>query len=175
MFQFPTSPFHILCVHIWIPEHLLQVGFPIRIPMDQCLLATPHRLSQLTASFFGSWCLGIHPTLFVAWSLLNFLITLDLNLLSISSRNLPITFVLGVSMHGTYILFTCVHSVTFSACSYFFFILFSRYMVGSNGLEPSTSRLSGVRSNHLSYEPIYIKNILTRIGSFWCIFSCENI
>ena len=26
-------------------------------------------------------------------------------------------------------------------------------MVGSNGLEPSTSRLSGARSNHLSYEP----------------------
>ena len=29
-------------------------------------------------------------------------------------------------------------------------------MVGSNGLEPSTSRLSGVRSNHLSYEPMYV-------------------
>ncbi len=29
-------------------------------------------------------------------------------------------------------------------------------LVGSNGLEPSTSRLSGVRSNHLSYEPIYV-------------------
>ena len=28
------------------------------------------------------------------------------------------------------------------------------YMVGLNGLEPSTSRLSGVRSNHLSYRPI---------------------
>ena len=27
-------------------------------------------------------------------------------------------------------------------------------LVGSNGLEPSTSRLSGVRSNHLSYEPV---------------------
>ena len=27
-------------------------------------------------------------------------------------------------------------------------------MVGSSGLEPPTSRLSGVRSNHLSYEPI---------------------
>ena len=29
-------------------------------------------------------------------------------------------------------------------------------MVGPNGLEPSTSRLSGVRSNHLSYGPIYL-------------------
>ena len=26
--------------------------------------------------------------------------------------------------------------------------------MGSNGLEPSTSRLSGARSNHLSYEPV---------------------
>ena len=29
-------------------------------------------------------------------------------------------------------------------------------LVGSSGLEPPTSRLSGVRSNHLSYEPITI-------------------
>ncbi len=28
-------------------------------------------------------------------------------------------------------------------------------MVGLNGLEPSTSRLSGVRSNQLSYRPKY--------------------
>ena len=28
-------------------------------------------------------------------------------------------------------------------------------LVGSSGLEPPTSRLSGVRSNHLSYEPFY--------------------
>ena len=27
--------------------------------------------------------------------------------------------------------------------------------MGTNGLEPSTSRLSGVRSNHLSYAPIF--------------------
>ena len=31
----------------------------------------------------------------------------------------------------------------------------SRNLVGSSGLEPPTSRLSGVRSNHLSYEPIF--------------------
>ena len=28
------------------------------------------------------------------------------------------------------------------------------YLVGLNGLEPSTSRLSGVRSNQLSYRPM---------------------
>ena len=39
-------------------------------------------------------------------------------------------------------------------CQYFF-IKYTKYrLVGSNGIEPSTSRLSGVRSNHLSYEPI---------------------
>ena len=39
---------------------------------------------------------------------------------------------------------------------------FSRYtlplpqeLVGSSGLEPPTSRLSGARSNQLSYEPIF--------------------
>ena len=30
----------------------------------------------------------------------------------------------------------------------------SGWVVGLDGLEPSTSRLSGVRSNHLSYRPI---------------------
>ena len=32
-----------------------------------------------------------------------------------------------------------------------------RKVVGSSGLEPPTSRLSGARSNRLSYEPIWLK------------------
>ena len=45
---------------------LPRPGFPIRISMDQCLLAAPHGFSQLIASFVGNQCLGIHPALFFA-------------------------------------------------------------------------------------------------------------
>ena len=34
------------------------------------------------------------------------------------------------------------------------FLARSLLLVGTSGLEPPTSRLSGVRSNHLSYAPI---------------------
>ena len=33
-------------------------------------------------------------------------------------------------------------------------LLYNRRLVGTSGFEPPTSRLSGVRSNHLSYAPI---------------------
>ena len=36
----------------------------------------------------------------------------------------------------------------------YFYMQFSRCLMGSSGLEPPTSRLSGVRSNRLSYEPV---------------------
>ena len=54
--------------------------------------------------------------------------------------------------------------VCFPHCIYLLFSLFNfqdtnsqtfRFVVGTSGLEPPTSRLSGVRSNHLSYEPTY--------------------
>ena len=44
---------------------------------------------------------------------------------------------------------------------------FATPLVGSNGLEPSTSRLSGVRSNHLSYEPISVAVRLPSGQTYW--------
>ena len=46
-------------------------------------------------------------------------------------------------------------------------------LVGSNGLEPSTSRLSGARSNHLSYEPI--KNALRSLVPLRCRFASLSL
>ena len=44
-------------------------------------------------------------------------------------------------------------------------IFFSGAMVGRGGLEPPTSRLSGVRSNHLSYRPMFAPHPVTwRVG-----------
>ena len=37
-------------------------------------------------------------------------------------------------------------------------------LVGSSGLEPPTSRLSGARSNQLSYEPILVSCVLSTFG-----------
>ena len=46
---------------------LIRMGFPIRIPPDQSLFATPRGLSQLTASFIACWYQGIHHIPLVAW------------------------------------------------------------------------------------------------------------
>ena len=46
-------------------------------------------------------------------------------------------------------------------------------LVGSNGIEPSTSRLSGVRSNHLSYEPAYLEIIFSKVQNLWAFKSIQ--
>ena len=46
-------------------------------------------------------------------------------------------------------------------------------VVGSSGLEPPTSRLSGVRSNHLSYEPMSVAVRGPAIPAYLCVgYSC---
>ena len=42
-------------------------------------------------------------------------------------------------------------------------------MVGLSGLEPPTSRLSGERSNQLSYRPIFLRLLLLTKQSVWTL------
>ena len=46
---------------------IAQPGFPIRKSTGQSLLSAHRGLSQIAASFVGSWCQGILLALFVAW------------------------------------------------------------------------------------------------------------
>ena len=52
-------------------------------------------------------------------------------------------------------------------------ISYFRSLVGSSGLEPPTSRLSGARSNHLSYEPIQFPRCVSRLLSL-SVFSTDG-
>ena len=52
-------------------------------------------------------------------------------------------------------------TIRYLLCSVFKVHFLTRFplLVGSSGLEPPTSRLSGVRSNHLSYEPMFVRGV----------------
>ena len=59
-----------------------------------------------------------------------------------------------------FVLFVC--SFFYSSIFFFFYSVFNDqsfslllWVVGTSGLEPPTSRLSGARSNHLSYAPLW--------------------
>ena len=59
---------------------------------------------------------------------------------------------------------------------HFLLLNFNVKLVGSSGLEPPTSRLSGARSNHLSYEPIKLFDVsrLSRLffsPCFWLLLN----
>ena len=67
MFQFttfPLTPYVFRCKWLSFP----QPGSPIRISTARRICAPYRSFSQLITSFFGSWCQGILPTLFFAWS-----------------------------------------------------------------------------------------------------------
>ena len=67
MFQFPSFPTngYVFTVRSLI---LHQGGSPIRKSAGRSLFTAHRSLSQLVTSFIGSWCQGIHLTLFFAWT-----------------------------------------------------------------------------------------------------------
>ncbi len=67
MFQFGGFP---SCTY-WFSTGstvLHRRGFPIRRSSGHSLFPAHRGLSQVVASFFGSWCQGIHLMLFFAWT-----------------------------------------------------------------------------------------------------------
>ena len=69
MFQFigfPACTLFDSCTAVMTPSWRVS---PFGNPWIYRLFAAPHGLSQLATSFFGVWCQGIRPVLFIAWSL----------------------------------------------------------------------------------------------------------
>jgi hypothetical protein len=67
MFQFPRFPSPGLCVQPRDAVGSPTAGFPIRISSDLHLYTTSRGFSQCPTSFFGTWRLGIHRKLLVAF------------------------------------------------------------------------------------------------------------
>ena len=65
MFQFRRFPSYTYEFSIWYMM-INHVDCSIRKSADRCSLTAPRSLSQLTTSFFGSQCQGIHSALFIA-------------------------------------------------------------------------------------------------------------
>ena len=114
---------------------------PFRYLRIYRLFAAPRSFSQLITSFIGSQCQGIRPALFF---------TLP------SFRTVSCTGILPTSVSGVYLLLDiCICLQIFHRCLISYSVF--KVLLGTSGLEPPTSRLSGVRSNLLSYAPNKIR------------------
>ena len=72
-----------------------------------------------------------------------------------------------VHLSFTWMSFVLIVSMSFELIASRVFFLSAKTLVGLSGLEPPTSRLSGVRSNRLSYKPVHISYWLL-IGPLVC-------
>ena len=134
------------------------MGCPIRKSPDQRLFAPPRSLSQLITSFIASMCLGIPRTPLVALPkcfLEDDLATLNHrtgdSIFPISKFSKSINYC-GADRDRTCDLLNANQAL--SQLSYSPNSLFVTVdQVGLRGLEPRTSSLSEMRSNHLSYKP----------------------
>ena len=145
MFQFPTFPSYTL---------LYSCMDRLTFPQPEF----PH------SDIHGSQDICSLPWLFAAYHVLLRLLVPRHSPYALSS----LTYFLLVQLFSSFLLFLGSSSLPFFIFNYSIYFSmcysntsFKRYsLVGSNGIEPSTSRLSGVRSNHLSYEPVLELSLL---------------
>ena len=98
MFQFRRFPSYTYVFSVWWLS-FTQPGFPIRKSTDRWLVSPPRGLSQIPASFVGSWCQGIPLVLFVAWPLIkNHLV---LSVISLDDKFVVINYPNNLPFHIT--------------------------------------------------------------------------
>ena len=68
MFHFPTFPPHTLYIQARVTRHDSCWVSPFGHPRITARLTAPRGLSQPPTSFIGSWCQGIHRTLFITYN-----------------------------------------------------------------------------------------------------------
>ena len=68
MFHFPTFPPHALYIQARVTTHHCGWVSPFGNPRISARLTAPRGLSQPPTSFIGSWCQGIHRTLFITYN-----------------------------------------------------------------------------------------------------------
>ena len=88
----------------------------IRKSADQSVLTTPRSLSQLTTSFIGSWCQGIHPALFLTLPIFKWVSVLFKNC-SFPTRKISFT---RISLVALLVVSYLHFSILFSSCSVLF-------------------------------------------------------
>ena len=88
----------------------------IRKSADQSVLTTPRGLSQLTTSFIGSWCQGIHPALFLTLPIFKWVSVLFKNC-SFPTRKISFT---RISLVALLVVSYLHFSILFSSCSVLF-------------------------------------------------------
>ena len=140
MFHFPEFASKKLCIHFFDDRILLLPGFPIQTSPD-------HRM------------LGFSPRLFAAYHVFHRLPTPRhppdalINLFySKKTSFFPCSI---VNLHSLLGMSVLIRFETEKILFLFFQTRTRELVVGLERLELSTSRLSGVRSNHLSYRPAW--------------------
>ena len=135
MVQFPGSRLHRLFYSPMNVGESTPTGYPIRSPPDLWMFAPPRGFSQLTTTFFATQLLGIHRRPF--------------SRLTISSLH-PSLSTLKPPPPSEFQLRERPLSKTFVSRPV---LLLKPGPLGLARIELATSRLSGVRSNQLSYRP----------------------
>ena len=162
MFQFRRFPSYTYFIQYMIAEVCSAGLLHSEISGSMCtyhspeLIAVNHVLLRLPMPRHSPCALYCFTICFMFWVLVTFVVFYPIKfLLSFLTRSILICITFCFIQFSSF--FALFLRTDFNNQISLIIQIYSRdveILVGTNGLEPSTSRLSGVRSNHLSYAPI---------------------